>query len=407
VADRITDPHAGLADLEPELDLSDLAGQITRGVESGESPLRSAANALRGSQRKASADTEDQDEPDADTEDQDEPAEQEEGAIDRELDTMLEEEGAEQDESSEEEASEEQEEEEADEQKDEKAGRDLFIPPVAKGDPKRGNTALTIENLPQEHYDLLKAHINRSERLDATEGQLMEARQYQSAAEFMQHEPVATMLMLDFYDSEAEKPKRVGEAFVKQWIQMHPVEARELASKNPVLSGAADPETLADKAELARMKAKSSIESGVRNYQSQTVQRQFASDVAASIRTVGQQLRLDQDEMADFASAAAQRVSRAVEQRRKSGQNGFPGNRDIILIIQPLAQRYLTGTNGRKAKAQDAGDLGLLFKERESRQAKHRKVSGRDSSPRAKGKPFGKVKGARNVAEAARRLREG
>jgi len=393
VADRITDPHEGLADLEPDLDLTELAGEITRGVEGGDSPLRSAAQALRGSPADAEADAEEADAEEAD--------DIEEGDTDRELDTLLDDDEEPEAEGEEPEA---EEGEEGEEDTEEKAdGRELFIPPVAKQSKGRKDTALTIDGLPQEHYDLLKAHINRSEKLDAIESQLGEARTWQAAAEFMQHEPEATMLMLDFYDRDSEKPRQVGEAFVKRWISMYPKRAREALANNKVLTGAVDDETLEDKAELARMKAQEAIDKGVKGYQVNTRQKQFASDVGAQIRTIGQQLRLDQEEMSDFATAASQRVSRAVAQRQRAGQ-GWPSEQEILSIIQPVAKRYLGATNGRKGKGAP-GDLALLFKEKEQKRAKHRKVSGRDSSPRARDQRFGKIKGSKDTREAARRLR--
>jgi hypothetical protein len=294
----------------------------------------------------------------------------------------------------------------------EKDLRELLIPAIARkdGDP-RADVALTIDGLPQEHYDMLQGHINRSKQLDETNDALDEARLYQATATFINENPVAGMLMIERQDQESDKPQNVGAEFVELWLSMHPDKAVAIAAKLR-LDDEPDPDRLRDKAEAAQLRAEKAVNAGLDKHKRQAKHAQFVTDISGILQSVTVQLRLTGDEAEDFQSAATARINRAAKRLESKGKSPYSLTRpEVLTLIQPAIQRYKTGSSSpTKPKApvtKPAADTAAVrFKRKDAVAARHRKVAGgRSTAPRATPTGVGKIKGAKGVKEAARRLR--
>lgn len=396
------DPHAGLADLEPELDVQEM---LTGARDEGDSgAVRAAAASLRtGSDDPNSllGDEDDADDEHADDGDEDEILD--DGAADDE--------GKDKD-------AEEAEDEDAEEGDDDASPAKTFtvsVPVLGRsGDEEQ---TLVLEGLPQEFHDQLKAHLKRSAEYDGLAERLQEAEQYQTASDFVTRQPLAAMLMLDQNDRESGAGKNIGERFTKFWMQQNPEAAikliRDLRYDDP---DRLDPDVLKERAEAANLKVADAVRKGLAQQSGHTRTAQWTNEVRDVLRGAAAELGLDAEAQEDFMNLAIGNIGRESRRQKTLGRDPLLNRTEVVKQVQRAMQRFVTpgspnGEGGKKGKRGSAAgadkDEGKFERRHRTQQRARQLGPGKATIPSVGAVvSLKKLKGAHGVKDAAAVLRQ-
>ena len=395
------DPHAGLGDLDGELDVATLVQEEATGASSDD-PLRHASQELRSGSDDDFADLIEDETGDEET--------AEEKETEAEGEEAEEAEKAEAESESEEKTDEESEEDKAEDDKSAKLF-DVTIPAIAKKG-GRANVNLELEGLPQEYHDLLQGHINRSQQLDVVQDQLETAREHETVARFLESQPLAALLMVDQEDREKASPSNIGAQFVELWLKQNPKPGIELVHKlkydDP---DELDQDSLRDKAEAAQLRVEKKVQEGLTKQSQLALVHQFISDTGAIIRSVAIEMKLDDDDLADFASMCGQKLKRVFDERVSKNQDPRIPKADVLNLLQPAIRRFSgEPSSGGKKKGSDK-DPAKRMKRKASVAERHLKVGGgKSAGTRAAPTGLAKFKGKnrpKSIKEASKLFRAG
>lgn len=407
------DVHAGLSDVEEDLDIGAMVREAATDRESG-NPINRAAERLRGDATDDVDGEGDDPSPQSKKKDEaaeDEPTEEEQEELDR-----LESEKTDED-TEEEEAGGEEAEGDEDEESDEPAAK--FEVEVGSLDPALKDTKFVFALESQEQHDVLVSHLRRSEQLDVVRAQLADAQEHEEVSTFVQQHPLTAMLLFDREDAKAKHPERLGEQFTERWIRANPERAVELLTKKlgfQIDAKQLDMDRMKDRGESADLKTEREINATLGDHKKVTANQRFIAETSATLRDIAGKAELGEGDDEAFYALAAREIKKVHDSRRANGRDPRLTRNEVLKLVQPVLKRFVQGngaaaaTTSTKAgaRAKDTTvDPAKKFKEREERRDKHRKVggAGAGSSPSVASIRGTKFKGTVGVKAAAAKLR--
>jgi len=294
--------------------------------------------------------------------------------------------------------------EEEDDKKGEKEDDSLTLTVPPHPNDERNSAArksMDLDGLDQPTHDLIQGHIKRSQKLGTVEKQLETAQEHETAAMFVNDQPLAAMLYMEHEDAQSDNPAGYSAKYVENWLQRHPKEGMDLMSSvYHEDDEAIDPATLERTAKLARKEAKQEINDGLRSQQQNTAQQRYFTEIHDVVGQAADTLDLDEDDRTDLLANAARRIKSAMTARVRKGQDERLPKAQLLELVQAAAVRF-GGKRRDEKKKEKPEDTAKKFKRKADTAKKHRKVSGGRPAAADLSDRSGSTKGAVGIIAAS------